>query len=169
MVQQETEVINMKNKLYILTLLLLTICCSNSKNENIYSINIHYQYVIFKMNSLNTYDMYVENFFNIKNNTKDTLIIPHKDIKNHLKMVYKNDSIPLKFMSNSDIKIAPLDSIDLNCAVNLNDAIKEIPTKVDKENYKIYNNYSKKYLSNSDDYEIIRTTKFGVFKEKYLK
>lgn len=159
----------MKNKIYILIILLLTICCSNNRDENNYSINIHYQYVIFKENELKAYNIYIENFLNIKNNTKDTLIIPHKDIKNQLKMVYKNDSISLNFMSNSDIKIAPLDSIDLNCAVNLNDIVKKIPSKVDRENYKIYNNYSKKYLSNSDDYEIIRTTKFGVFKEKYLE
>ncbi|WP_374463595.1 hypothetical protein [Chryseobacterium sp.] len=158
----------MKDKVYILIISLITICCSNSRHENNYSINTHYQYVVFKGNDLKTYNIYVENFLNIKNNTKDTLIIPHKDIKNHLKMVYKGDSLSLSFMSDSDIKIAPLDSIDLNCAVNLNDFVKEIPTKLDKENYKIYNNYSKKYLSNTDDYDIIRTTKFGVFKEKYL-
>ncbi|WPO81809.1 hypothetical protein SD427_13650 [Chryseobacterium sp. JJR-5R] len=159
----------MKNKLYALILLLLTICCSNIKHENDYSINIHYQYVIFKDNNLKSYNIYIENFLNIRNNTKDTLIIPHKDIEKHLKMIYKSDSISLNFMSNNDIKIVPSDSIDLNCATNLNQTVKEIPLKVNKENYKIYNEATKSNLSYSDDYEIIRSTKFGVFKEKYLK
>lgn len=168
MVQQEIRP-TMKNKVYILILLLLAICCSNIKSTDGYSINIHYQYVMYKENNVKFYNIYIENFLNIKNNTKDTLIIPHKDIKNNLKMIYKNDSISLNFMSNSDIKIAPLDSIDLNCATSLKQTVKDIPKKVDKDNYKIYNSLTKKTLSYSDDYEIIRTTKFGVFKEKYLK
>ena len=85
-------------------------------------------------------------------------------------MKYKNkDQASFSFMSNSDLKIAPLDSIDLNCAVDVKDIVKEIPLKIDKNDYKVYDSSSKKYLPNSEDYEIIRTTKFGVFKEQYLK
>lgn len=79
------------------------------------------------------------------------------------------DSISLSFMSNSDIRIAPLDSFDLNCAANAKDTVKEFILEVNKEDYKIYDNLSKKYLSYSDDYDIMETTRFGVFKEKYLK
>lgn len=159
----------MKNNIYILILLLLTICCSNCKSKNKYSINIHYQYVIFKKNDLKTYDVYVENFLNIKNNTSDTLVIPYEEIKDNLTFIYKKGKpSSFRFMSNSNIRIAPLDSLDLNCAVNLYDTVKEIPSKVNKEDYKIYDNFSKKYLLSTEDYEIIRTTKFGVFKEKYL-
>ncbi len=159
----------MKSTIYILVLLLLTICCSDSKHEDNYIISIHYQYAIFKNNSMGSNNIYIENFLSIKNNTKDTLLIRNKDIKNHLKMIYKGDSIILNFMSNNDIKIAPLDTIDLNCATNLKQTVKEIPLKVNKDNYRIYNDLTKKNLPYTDDYELIRSTKFGVFQEKYLK
>lgn len=152
----------MKNKFYVL--LLITICCSNRKHLDPYSISIHYQYVVFKINENQSYNVYVENFFNIKNNTNDTLIIPYKNIEGSLRMKYKNkDQESFSFMSNSDLKIEPLDSIDLNCAIDVKDIVKEIPLKIDKNDYKVYDSSSKKYLPNSEDYEIIRTTKFGVF------
>lgn len=159
----------MKNNMYILIVMLFTICCSNNRDKGKYSINIHYQYIVFKEKKLNNYGVYVENFLNIKNNTSDTLIIPQKQIENNLKMISKNgSSISLNFISDSNIRIAPLDSIDLNCAVNLNINVKNIPVKVNKEDYRIYDNLTKKYLLNSDDYEIIRTTKFGIFKDEYF-
>lgn len=167
MVRLAMEVIK-KNTFFVLVLLLFT-NCNSSKHLDSYSVSIHYQYVVFKINKNRSYDVYVENFFNIKNNTNDTLIIPYKDIEGNLSMKYKNTAPKsFSYMSASDIKIAPLDSIDLNCAVNVNDVVKKIPLKVDKNDYKVYHKSSRKYLLNSSDYEIIRTTKFGVFKEKYL-
>lgn len=157
------------NKFYVL-ILLLFISCSNCKNLDPYSVSVHYQYVIFKIDKNQAYNVYVENFLNIKNNTTDTLVIPYKDIEGDLIMKYKDSSEKsFSFMSNSDLKIAPLDSIDLNCAVDVKEIIKKIPQQIDKKDYKVYNTISKKYLLYSNNYEIIRTTKFGVFKEKYLK
>ncbi|UKB85076.1 hypothetical protein LF887_05465 [Chryseobacterium sp. MEBOG06] len=168
MVQLAMEVIK-KNKFYVLVLLLFT-SCSNRKHLDSYSVSIHYQYAVFKINKNQSYNIYVENFFNIKNNTNDTLIVPYKDIEENLSIKYKNSSRKsFSFMSTNDLKIAPLDSIDLNCAVDVKDVIKKIPLKVDKNDYRVYDNSTKKYLPNSSDYEIMRTTKFGVFKEKYLK
>jgi gamma-glutamylcysteine synthetase len=159
----------MKNKLFIIVLL-LTICCSNEKYKNEYSMSVHYQYVVFKLNDKKRYDVYIENFINIKNMSNDTLLIPFRDIKNNLRMInLNNDSMSLNFMSNDDFKIAPLDSIDLNCAVNLKQTLKDIPAKLNGSDYKIYDKSTKKYLTNTEDYEVIQTTKFGIFKEKYLK
>ena len=55
------------------------------------------------------------------------------------------------------------------CATNLKQTIKEIPLKVNKSNYRIYNDLTKKNLPYTDDYELIRSTKFGVFQEEYLE
>lgn len=163
-------VTKMRKKMHLL-LLLFMVCCSNSdKKVNSYSISIHYQYVVFKSNAGKSFDVYVENFLNIKNNSNDTLVIPFKNVEENLRMTYKNHTPKsFIFMSKNDIKIAPLDSIDLNCAVNLHDAIEKIPEKIHKKDYRVINSLSKEYLPYSIDYEIIRTTKFGVFKEEYLK
>lgn len=159
-----------KNKFYVLVLLLITICCNDSKYSNPYSISVHYQYVIFKVNENQSYNVYVENFFNIKNNINDTLIIPKENIEKNLRMKYRyNDLKPFSFMSKSDLKIAPLDSIDLNCAIDVKDVVEEIPSVINKSDFRIYDNSSKKYLPYSEDYEIIRSDDFGVFKEQYLK
>lgn len=72
-------------------------------------------------------------------------------------------------MSKSDLKIAPLDSIDLNCAIDVKDVVKKIPSKINKNDFRVYDNSSKKYLPYSEDYDIIRSTEFGVYKEHYLK
>lgn len=170
MVEQVIEVINMKKKFYILVLLLITICCSDHKYLKPYSISVHYQYIIFKVNENQSYNVYVENFFNFKNNTNDTLIIPKKNIEKSLRMKYKdNDLKPFSFMSSADLKIAPLDSIDLNCAIDVKDVVKKIPSKINKNDFKVYDNSLKKYLPYSEDYEIIWESDFGVFKEQYLK
>lgn len=167
---KHVEEIDMKNKFYVLVLLLISICCSNCKQLDPYSLRIQYQYIVFKINEDQSYNVYVENFFNIKNNTNKTLVIPYKNIENSLRLQYKNNDLKsFSFMSESDLKIAPLDSIDLNCAVDVKDVVKEIPSKINKNDFRMYDNSSKKYLPYSEDYEIIRTTEFGVFKEQYLK
>ena len=160
---------NMKNTLLTL-LVIFNICCKTDNHLNSYSVNIKYQYIIFKTNEDKSYNIYVENFFKIKNNTTDTLTIPISDFERNLRIAYKNDSPkPFTFMSESDLTIAPLDSIDLNCAVDLQKKVDKIPMKVNAKDYRVYDNLSNKFLSQDYYYEIIRTTEFGVFKHKYLE
>lgn len=164
MVQQEIEVINIRNILYVLFLFIIS--CNNNDLSN-YSVRVHYQYVVFKpRDNGKASDVYIEQFFNIKNNSNDTLKISIENFKNNYKLMYRGVKKTFVFSSESTIIIYPYDSIDLNCAVNLEHTVKNIPAKVDAKKYRTYDILSKKYLSNCEDYQIIKTRNFGVFQER---
>ncbi|CAI9675315.1 hypothetical protein HZP39_08640 [Elizabethkingia anophelis] len=173
MEQQETMAIKiyfkMKNFIILLFgIISITSCNKKSINDN-YSVEIHYQTIIFKFNEKDKkYHIYTENILKFRNKSKNTLKISPEDIKLNFYLVHKNNKNSFYFMSKKEIVIPPQDSLDVVTAVNTKITVDRVPDSINRSDFRIYNVLKKNYINYSVDYDIIRSTSFGLFKEEFL-
>lgn len=71
-------------------------------------------------------------------------------------------------MSKKEIIIPPQDSLDVVTAVNTKITVDRVPDSINRSDFRIYNVLKKNYINYSVDYDIIRSTSFGLFKEEFL-
>ncbi|OPB95785.1 hypothetical protein BAS10_09070 [Elizabethkingia meningoseptica] len=146
----------------------ITVCNKKPQKDN-YNVEIHYQSIIFRYNEKDKkYHVYIENILKFRNKSKDTLKISPEEIKLNLYLVNQKNKNSFYFMSKKEMIIPPQDSLDLVTAVNPKITVDMIPDSINRSDFRIYNVITKSYINYSADYDIIRTTNFGLFEESFL-